>query len=557
MTPTREATPVETEADKLAKKARRDLESFTESWKQVEAKKKFIRVEDQQLQQEMGEGEQRMSELEQALEAVEALEPHVLSVSETSPSDLPTLWEAIISLLQGLQEHHGRLLSKQLPRITVATIQLLFKRETANWDPLKSPTHLVSYLELLHSILEPPRDQKAPIYEEFDAVPTHKATTLYESLIYTFWLPKVRAAITNWNVYEPDDLIPLINAWEPLLPSFITSSLTDDLIVKKLTHALNDWNPRLSRKEPKANPLPHEWLFPWLPLLEPHHSDPKSSYGLVSDIKRKFRVVLDSWNLHRGVIPGLKEWRDVLGDTLRDSLITHLLPRLASLLDKEFEVNPVDQDVTALERVFKWQELFTPKVMGQLIATKVFPKLLTTLHAWLTGKPDYEEVGQWIEWWKEQIPQEVNEAPVVKEQWNKVYQLINDALDIVDRGENVEEKLVMPSTRVTQPLSVSGVSTPKTAEEAKLKRQTVEQGVSFKDVVEQWCEAESLLMVPLREAHPANGLPLFRITASANGKGGAVAFLKGDVVWARQRGTKDQFDPVELGQKLIDRAEAK
>ena len=85
----------------------------------------------------------------------------------------------------------------------------------------------------------------------------------------------------------------------------------------------------------------------------------------------------------------------------------------------------------------------------------------------------------------------------------------------------------------------------------------MDREITFKDVVEEWCEQEDLMLVPLREAHPVTGLPLFRITASANGKGGTVVFLKGDVVWARRRGEKDQFDPIGLGQDLVDKAEAK
>ena len=79
----------------------------------------------------------------------------------------------------------------------------------------------------------------------------------------------------------------------------------------------------------------------------------------------------------------------------------------------------------------------------------------------------------------------------------------------------------------------------------------------FKDVVEAWCADEDLTMVPLREAHPKTGLPLFRITASATGKGGVIVYLQGDVVWAQKRGERDVFEPVGLEEKLVLRAEGK
>lgn len=555
MTPSRETPPPETEAEKLARKVRRDMEKYTEEWNKFLARKKFHTIQVQQVQQEIDEEEKELSALQEAMNAVEGLE----QLTSSSQDDTAALWQSVLSRLEELNSGHAAVLDEDMPKIAVAAIHPLFKQGIVNWHPLEDPTHLVSYLERLRPLLEINRDETAltTIYDDFDTLPTRKSTTPYESLIYTLWLPKVRAIITNdWNPYQPHDLISLIEAWKPLLPPFIASGLIDDLIVKKLDKVLSSWNPKLSLKNPDANPFPHTWLFPWLPHLDEENRDPKSHSGLVAEVKRKFRVVLDSWNLHRGVIPGLKDWQDILGDTLRNSLITHLLPRLAAMLDKDLDVDPVTNDTEPLELVFKWKAFFPPKVLGQLLVAKMFPKWLATLHQWLTlPEVNYEEVGQFVAWWKEQIPDEANALPVVREQWTKGYKLINDALDINDKGENVEEKLRMPEVGTALP-STSGVSTPKASEEKKPKKK-VEEEVTFKDIVEEWCEEHSLLLVPLREAHPVNGLPLFRITASANGKGGAVVFLKGDVVWARRRGERELFDPVGLGGELVQRAEAK
>ena len=68
---------------------------------------------------------------------------------------------------------------------------------------------------------------------------------------------------------------------------------------------------------------------------------------------------------------------------------------------------------------------------------------------------------------------------------------------------------------------------------------------------------ENLLLMPLREAHEVTGLPLFRITASAKGKGGVIVYLKGDVAWAQRKGEKGIFEPIGLGDGLIERAEGR
>ncbi|KAK5188018.1 hypothetical protein LTR16_008927, partial [Cryomyces antarcticus] len=61
--------------------------------------------------------------------------------------------------------------------------------------------------------------------------------------------------------------------------------------------------------------------------------------------------------------------------------------------------------------------------------------------------------------------------------------------------------------------------------------------------------------MPLREAHAATGFPLFRITASATGRGGVVVYFKGDVLWAQNRRDRALFEPVELGEGLVERVE--
>src|SRR5947199_8707803 len=110
----------------------------------------------------------------------------------------------------------------------------------------------------------------------------------------------------------------------------------NQLIVQKLTTAVSEWNPRSSSKKHhhhhhrRHNLAPHIWLFPWLQYLDSHHTDPKSSAGLLADVKRKFRVLIDTWDVNSGLIPGLKNWKEVLRTALDSLLIRHFLPRLAS-----------------------------------------------------------------------------------------------------------------------------------------------------------------------------------------------------------------------------------
>jgi tuftelin-interacting protein 11 len=263
-------------------------------------------------------------------------------------------------------------------------------------------------------------------------------------------------------------------------------------------------------------------------------------------------VALDAWDLSQGVLPGLVAWVPLLGQTLQHTLVRHILPRLAAHLSSEFEVYPPDQNLAPLEQVLAWNDLFSSRTMAQLLAAEFFPKWLNTLHAWLTSDlPNYEEIGTWFTWWKSQFPQEMNNVKPVVEMWEKGIAMMNSALDL---GEEAKGDLPLPAAGPARPLTE-----PKSSEvsEPVARPRQIEEEPTFRDVVEAWCEDESLLLIPLREAHHATGLPLFRITASATGKGGVVVYFKGDVVWAQKRGEKTVWEPIGLQEGLVHRAEGR
>ena len=228
-----------------------------------------------------------------------------------------------------------------------------------------------------------------------------------------------------------------------------------------------------------------------------------------------------------------------------------LRPHCQHFASTNFTVDPSDQDLTPLEHVLAWTEFFKPSTMGQLMLAEFFPKWHNVLHLWLTSDPDYEEVGRWFSWWKEQFSDTINAVPAVAQAWEQGLEMMNTALDL---GDDAKNELPLPDVP-------SGVVE---AEEEKrpnfaastASRAAEEDETTFKDVVEDWCGENDLLMIPLREADKTTGLPLFRITASASGKGGAIVYLKGDVVWAINR--KDETrEPLGLEEGLIKRAEGK
>ncbi|KAF7507700.1 hypothetical protein GJ744_010129 [Endocarpon pusillum] len=534
MTPTNEVS--DGESTKIAKRAKRDLEAFADAWNAETEKKKYIDAQELLLS---GEIEANNLAIDQTRTLLKALD----SLSLDGNGSLHEQWDEVIQNLEILQvEFSGRLEEYGLPEAAVASLEPLFRRKIEEWDPLQDPEGLVSALRRILPILGVNDDQ--PVHQ--------RSTTLYESMIVTLWLPKVRTVLVNdWNVHEAKNAVNLLESWKQILPRFVYEQLLTQTIVPKLKNAVREWKPRSNRKH-HSHLAPHKWLFEWLPLLSERQRDLKDASGVMGEVRRKFRSTFDHWDVTRGVMEGISHWRNLLQSDLDVILRNHLLPRLARHLRNNLEINPQEQDLAPLEDVLKWTEFLNPHIMGELLVAEFFPKWQDVLHIWLTSDPNYEEVGEWFSWWKEQIPEAIRDLKPAADEWQKGLEMMELALELGDRAA---EELPAPVARLTEDF-VKPSTNGHPAVKAEKVEPVADQDMSFKDQVDQWSISENLLMIPMREAHATTGLPVFRITASATGKGGVLVYLKGDVVWAQNR-TRDAWHPVGLDNSLVDRAEGK
>ncbi|KAM0716245.1 hypothetical protein Q7P37_007690 [Cladosporium fusiforme] len=533
MTPTGGAEArEEAEAEKIARRERLKLEAFIESWHGLQ--------------------EQRVEDLERMGRLVEAVE----GLKVGGVQDDGKVWTELVAKLRELQDTFKHDIERyELQEAAVGALHPIFKRRMDSWEPLEEPEFLVADLSELKPLLGQSQDSLAKTNttlhdhnNPYARSRRQKSTSPYETMIYTLWLPKIRTTITNWSVLDPAPLTKLFSAWRPLLPPFIHSNLTDQLLVPKLATALQTWDARKRSHHHRQSNLkhsqPHTYLFPLAPAPPSLPTRPQS-------------VQLPA-RRRQAQTPPRPRWLGQL-DAL---LIRHLLPRLALHLSTNLEIDPSDQDLTPLEDVLKWQAFLKPEILARLFVAEFFPKWLATLHLWLTSpEASLEEITQWVAWWKEQIPERISLLPDVQKEWLKGNAMLNRAIDLLEAGAELS----------TLPPPPSGPARPVAKEAArKLDAQqdrhqqndlarapAVQEAVDFRDTVDAFCMEEDLTLVPLREAHQANGLPLFRITASASGKGGVVVYLKGDVVWAQRRGERGVFDAVGLDEALVARAEGK
>ncbi|KAF3187888.1 hypothetical protein TWF225_004102 [Orbilia oligospora] len=547
---------VENENVKIAKLARKELEDFAREWKRLQERKKFLQLEEKQMTEDMDEQAETVKALQGIVDGAEKL------AIDVSGADNRNGYEdkiaALASELEAMQfKYKNEVELYDLSEVAIAAFHPLFKSALAIWDPLTDPVYLLDYIRKLRPIfnIRTLEDMEASLVTTGYAEKSGKMSTYYESMMYSIWLPKIRSSINNhWNVHDPTPVLTILETWAGVLPPFVSDNILNQLVLPKVKAAVTEWNPRVSSRR-KTAPPPHVWVFPWLPHLSSHMDD------LVREVKRKFKGVLDKWDLYKGVIDGLEAWREVFGPgELEKMLISHLLPRLADLLRRKFEVNPADQDIAPLEAVMAWHGFFRQSTFAQLLEAEFFPKWMQTLYTWLTMEGvDLEEVGEWYKWWQAQFPEEVREYVLVRREFKKAVDMMGQAVDVMDGVEGVT--IVPPESGAAKPIKPQ----PPSVEEKKKGKSGkggssgggggVQTETTFREYMEEWCAEQGLLLMPLRKAHEGTGFPLFRITDSPSGSGGVLCYFSQDVVWAQDRKKKEVFEPISL-EKVVQRVEA-
>ena len=537
-----------TEAEKIAVRAQRELEAFATTWTQLKERKEYVSRRQDEVRQEVTVQEEEIRKLDEVVKTTEQLQ-NIRLDSFMENEQLDGQWGQVVSQLEAVQSDFTVHSPALFEEAAVAALHPLFKRFMDFWDPLSNPEYLVADLQRLHIILGITSKAPAPDQDvdEFDEPQSQADSSLYETMMSSTWLAKMRGVITNeWVVEDSEPLLRVIEAWKPILPQFVFHRAVDELIFGRLSATLHSWDPRSSRKRK----LPHIWLFPWLQHLHSSHTNRSSSHGLLAEVRNKLKVALKNWDITKGIMPGLEHWRNPLREELDKVLRNNLLPRLARHLLNSFIVDPSDQDLTALEQVLAWKDHFKPSVMAQLLAAEFFPKWLDALHQWLSlPEPGarLDEVADWFEFWNRYLPPDINATSTVTQEWQKGLEMMNAAADLCEAGK-VMQDIAPPAAGPSRPIAPDPklLSGSNGEDEARAKARREVQESTFKDAVEEWCSEEGLLLIPMREAEEISGQPLFRLTASASGRGGVVLYFKGDVIWGQNKKGKKSWEPVGI-----------
>jgi tuftelin-interacting protein 11 len=399
----------------------------------------------------------------------------------------------------------------------------------SRWNPLEDPTELLSTFRLWRRALRlANREERPPDTQvgrfgggTFSAPPpkTEVPMTPFESLLWNIWLPRVRSSINNdWDPCTPQPAVRLYEAWSTFLPPFIRDNFLDQLILPKVSRAVADWNPRNSQV-----PL-RTLVFPWLPHVGLRMEE------FLGDARRKLKSLLRGWDIARGVPDDLPTWREVFNvgdwDTM---MLKYVVPKLGAALREEFRVNPRSQDMAPLERVLTWAPLLRSSIFASLLAAEFFPKWLDVLHVWLVQpRPNFDEVAQWYAFWKSVFSEEVLALPAVRDGFTRGLQLMNMAIEL---GPDAPTKLPRPEhDRRDREATPSPAPTTKSG--AARKPPARVQEITFRSIVEDYAATHNLMFLPASRVHERSRMPLFRVSPTADGKGGILVYVLDDAVWA-------------------------
>jgi len=250
---------------------------------------------------------------------------------------------------------------------------------------------------------------------------------------------------------------------------------------------------------------------------------------LLGDARRKLKSLLRGWDIAGGVPDDLPAWREVFSvgdwDTM---MLKYVVPKLGATLREEFRVNPRSQDMAPLERVLSWLPLLRGSIFASLLAAEFFPKWLDVLHVWLVQpRPNFDEVAQWYAFWKSVFSEEVLALPAVRDGFTRGLQLMNMAIEL---GPDAPTKLPRPENNRDTAPSPAPTATAKGGTARKPPARV--QEITFRSIVEDYAATHNLMFLPAGRVHERSRMPLFRVSPTADGKGGILVYVLDDAVWA-------------------------
>ncbi|XP_058818106.1 septin-interacting protein 1 [Topomyia yanbarensis] len=337
------------------------------------------------------------------------------------------------------------------------------------WNPFIDPTLHLDLFKRWRSILGSSDTEKRNLLDP------------YSGLIWSGVIPSIRSAATAWDPRIHQPMIALLDAWAPLLPSWILDNVLEQITMNKLNAAVTEW-------DPLTDTIPiHVWIQPWAGIL-----GAKMEENIYPTIREKLSKALKAWNPEdRSARAMITPWKGVMTEEdLQAFLIKNIIPKLELRLT-ELVINPLQQDLEIFNQVWEWNELISTIQMASMLDKYFFPKWIQTLVLWLNQSPNFDQVTRWYQGWKSQFTDDIIRQTNVKENFRKALELMQRSIGIttgtassstMSSSEPMDTTPTASTTKSSSLIDNSADSTP---------------SLEFKELVSQKCAERGIIFAPM------------------------------------------------------------
>lgn len=404
-------------------------------------------------------------------------------IGEESTSGTLTL-DSLAKAFADLQEqYHEEYTLCNLSSIACSYAVPLFIRVFQGWDPLQTPTHGLEVVLLWKDLL-----QGDDIFSISDAASPF--TQLFMEVVF----PAIRISGTNtWQARDPEPMLRFLESWEKLLPPAVLQTILENIVLPKVSAAVDSWDPRR-----ETVPI-HSWVHPWLPLLGQRL---ESCYHT---IRNRLESVLHAWHpSDMSAYYILSPWKTVFDAISWEKLMVRfIVPKLLAVMH-EFQINPANQNLDQFYWVRTWATAIPIHHMLPILDI-FFNKWQEVLYHWLCSNPNFEEVTKWYLGWKELIPHELQANEHVRYRLNLALEMMNKAVEgseVVQPGlrENISYLRVLEQRQfeTQKKAAAQAQSRPSVGTNSGIQMDGTGSGVdlSIKEVIEVHAQENGLLFKP-------------------------------------------------------------
>eukprot|EP01080_Neovahlkampfia_damariscottae_P006587 gene6587-10750_t len=397
----------------------------------------------------------------------------------------------------------------KISKCLLSIIQPNLKKEYETWKPFE----------------EPKRIEKIKFFKKL-----FSSETDYEILLNEVILPILRRSLFESNLKEETTkILKYFKVWKNLLTENLLNSIFDKIVIPKIKTLIEEWNPKKD--------IIHSLILDWMPLLGLKFQ----VFGHFELIKNKIIRFLneEAWSPgdDLSIYKYMKIWKEIFpsqsyqqnidgipaisgDDYFLKILNISILPKLINFLSKEFEINPANQKIEPFLNVLKWNTLIPNSLFISIFEQEFFTKWTLVLYKWLNNEPNFNEILNWYNGWKQIFPESFLENERIQSLFNKGLDMINQALSnqeiiLEEKKEKYEKKF------------------------EKLKPKT--QDLSFRELLEQFAAEENILFEPKgTQKYLGKQLYLF---------GGVPLYIDNEIIYAKKN--QNNYEPVSLNELIV------